>query len=83
MKKIIFLALLLTSFTAAQAQTNNTSIASKENKDTVKPSAGSKIKAIPAAPAAKPTAAASDDSAHFVGTNDFYLVLVREGMRKG
>jgi myo-inositol-hexaphosphate 3-phosphohydrolase len=75
MKKIIIIALTLIAFTTAEAQTNKTAKTETTTTQTVK----ADTKATPALP----TAAATDDSANYVGTNDFNLALIREGIRKG
>ena len=77
MKNILIIIALLAAFTTANAETNTTATttekATKETKATVKETPTTK----------DATAAYSDDSSKFVGTNDFYLLLVREGIRKG
>jgi hypothetical protein len=75
MKKILALTLISTlAFASANAH----------------PKAGKHTK--PQAPAPTPSRhhakdqtkarAASDESANYIGTNDFYLALIREGVRK-
>ena len=76
MKSILIIALALATFSSAAAQGHKTSDAAKANKDIKKHSRKTKPAAAPA------SAAATDDSANYVGTNDFYLALIREGVRK-
>lgn len=76
MKSILIIALEFITFSSASAQDHKTSEAVKQNKDIKKHSKKAKPAAAPA------SAAATDDSANYVGTNDFYLALVREGVRK-
>ncbi len=74
MKKLIIIAALLTAFTAAQAQTPATAateVKTEKATETKTPSTNDA------------TAKKEDDSSAFVGTNDFYLSLVREGVKKG
>ena len=81
MKKILITALVLNAITTAHAQTHPSAAdgtATAQNKDTK-----AKPETTPATtPAKESTAAATDDSANLVGTNDFYLALIREGVRK-
>ena len=74
MKKLIIIAALLTAFTAAQAQTPATAATEVKTEKATEPK-------TPATNDA--TAKKEDDSSAFVGTNDFYLSLVREGVKKG
>jgi hypothetical protein len=78
MKSIILLALIMTAFTSTQAATGT-----KETKGNVQaiPAANSKTDDKKATNDA--TAKYDDDSSQFVGTNDFYLLLVKEGVKKG
>jgi biotin carboxyl carrier protein len=79
MKKIMITALVFAAFATARAQTPATAPAAAQSKPRTETSA----KEQTPAPAAKEgTAAATDDSAGYVGTNDFYLALVREGIRR-
>ena len=74
MKKLIIIAALLTAFTAAQAQTPATAateVKTEKATDTKTPSTNDA------------TAKKEDNTSSFVGTNDFYLALVREGVKKG
>ena len=75
MKKLIIIAALLTAFTAAQAQTPTTA-----DVKTAKTEKAAETK-TPATDDA--TAKKEDNTSAFVGTNDFYLALVREGVKKG
>jgi hypothetical protein len=80
MKKIITIAALLIAFTAAHAQTNETASTDKKTNEATKPV----DKKDTQAPAAKDaTASYDDDSSQYVGTNDFYLKMIREGVKKG
>jgi hypothetical protein len=80
MKKIITIAALLIAFSAAHAQTNNTIAADKKATETTK-ATGAKDTKTPAAKDA--TASYDDDSSQYIGTNDFYLKMIREGVKKG
>ena len=73
MKKIIIIAALIATFTAANAQTPATATEVKTEKSTE-----TKTPATNDATAKK-----EDNTSAFVGTNDFYLALVREGVKKG
>jgi hypothetical protein len=77
MKKILPLALTLTVYTAAKSQTPPS--AESDRRPTPPAAATPRTTETPATKPA--TAAATDDSANYVGTNDFYLALVREGVR--
>jgi hypothetical protein len=80
MKNIITIAALLIA-TSSFAQTNTTT-ADKKSNETTKTVEVKDAKAT--TPATKDaTAKYDDDSSQFVGTNDFNLVLVREGVKKG
>jgi hypothetical protein len=81
MKNIIIIAALLIATTSSFAQTNNTTTADKKSNETTKTIEVKDAKATPATKDA--TAKYDDDSSQFVGTNDFNLVLVREGVKKG
>ena len=82
MKNIIIIAALLITTSSVFAQTNNTTTADKKSNETTKTAEVKDAKAT--TPATKDaTAKYDDDSSQFVGTNDFYLVLVREGVKKG
>ena len=76
MKSILIIALALATFSSAAAQGRKVSDSAKQTKDTKKNAKKAKSTAAPA------SAAATDDSANYVGTNDFYLALIREGVRK-
>ena len=79
MKNIIIIAALLIA-TSSFAQTNTTT--DKKSNETTKTVEVKDAKAT--TPATKDaTAKYDDDSSQFVGTNDFNLVLVREGVKKG
>jgi hypothetical protein len=79
MKNIITIAALLIA-TSSFAQTSTTT-ADKKSNETTKTIEVKDAKATPATKDA--TAKYDDDSSQFVGTNDFNLVLVREGVKKG
>jgi hypothetical protein len=81
MKKIFITALILAACSAAQAHTRGTAkpdAAPPRHEEQSKPS-----KPAPdPAPKGGKTAASSEDMSGYVGTNDFYMALVREGVRK-
>ena len=81
MKSILLIAIALISFSAANAQTNNTTEAAKKSMETVKTETAKDAKTT--TPTNDATAKYDDDSSQFVGTNDFYLLLVKEGVKKG
>ena len=75
MKNILLLTLVLAAYGSVSAHSHKAAAKEVEvSKTAVKP-----IDKNATAPA---SAAATDDSANYVGTNDFYLALVREGIRK-
>ena len=76
MKKILLTALVLTAFTAAQAHSVKT------EKSSTTPPAKSNHKSSKAH-TGNATAGSKDNSANYIGTNDFNLALVREGVRMG
>jgi hypothetical protein len=80
MKNIITIIALLIA-TASFAQTTTTTADQKSNETTKTVEVKDAKATTPATKDA--TAKYDDDSSQFVGTNDFYLVLVREGVKKG
>ena len=81
MKNIITIIALLIA-TSSFAQTNTTATADKRSNETTKTIEVKDAKTT--TPAAKDaTAKYDDDSSQFVGTNDFNLLLIREGVKKG
>ena len=76
MKNILLLALILAAYSAASAHSHPTTADRQSLKPKPQTKAATKAATAPA------SAAAKDDSANYVGTNDFYLALVREGIRK-
>ena len=80
MKNIIIIAALLIAATSF-AQTTTTTADKKPNETTKTVEVKDAKATTPATKDA--TAKYDDDSSQFVGTNDFYLVLVREGVKKG
>jgi hypothetical protein len=80
MKKILTIALILTAGTSAFSQSNKTTHG--KTTPAVRPAGHKHAQAAAIGAAAPASAAATDDSANYVGTNDFYLALVREGVRK-
>jgi hypothetical protein len=81
MKNIITIIALLIA-TASFAQTTTTTADQKSN-ETTKTVEVKDAKATATPTIKDATAKYDDDSSQFVGTNDFYLVLVREGVKKG
>ena len=82
MKNIITIAAILIMTSSAVAQTHSTTTADKKSNETTQTVEVKDAKTT--TPATKDaTAKYDDDSSQFVGTNDFYLVLVREGVKKG
>ena len=81
MKNIIIIAALLIATTSSFAQTTTTTADKKPNETTKTVEVKDAKATTPATKDA--TAKYDDDSSQFVGTNDFYLVLVREGVKKG
>ena len=80
MKNIITIIALLIA-TASFAQTTTTTADKKPNETTKTVEVKDAKATTPATKDA--TAKYDDDSSQFVGTNDFNLVLVREGVKKG
>ena len=80
MKNIITIIALLIA-TASFAQTTTTTADQKSNETTKTVEVKDAKATTPATKDA--TAKYDDDSSQFVGTNDFNLVLVREGVKKG
>ena len=80
MKNIIIIAALLIAATSF-AQTTTTTADQKSNETTKTVEVKDAKATTPATKDA--TAKYDDDSSQFVGTNDFNLVLVREGVEKG
>jgi hypothetical protein len=77
MKSILTLALILVTITAAHAgaPAATDALAPKTEKATPVQTPATIVKDA--------TAAATDDLSQYIGTNDFNLALVREGVRKG
>jgi hypothetical protein len=77
MKQVFIMAVLVAAFSGVCMAGTNAPAAKEQHKQ--KPSQ-------PAAKSAtiKPAAAGPiDDLSKYIGTNDFYLALVREGVKKG
>ena len=80
MKNIITIIALLIA-TASFAQTTTTTADQKSNETTKTVEVKDAKATTPATKDA--TAKYDDDSSQFVGTNDFNLLLIREGVKKG
>jgi hypothetical protein len=83
MKSILLTILALIAFTTTNAQTNNTAAAARTTIETVKTETAKDAKSTTTPATNDATAKYDDDSSQFVGTNDFYLLLVKEGVKKG
>jgi len=80
MKKIITIAALLVVFSAANAQTNGAAPADKKAPEATQATDAKDTKT----PAVKdPKANFDDQASEMVGTSDFYLKMIREGVKKG
>lgn len=75
MKKILITVLVLTAFGAAKAEKP-----AGDKKPSEQPANTQQEHKTKEQPATQPTP--PEDSANYIGTNDFYLALVREGIRK-
>jgi hypothetical protein len=83
MKNIIIIAALLITTSSVFAQTNNTTTADKKATETTKAVEVKEVKQVAAPAVNNATAKYDDDLSQYVGTNDFFLQLVREGVKKG
>lgn len=78
MKKILIMAMLCSVVSLAQAETPKAAKPAEQSQTEQKAKEQTPATLTPA----KESSASNDDTAGFVGTNDFYLALIREGIRR-